>query len=194
MARPREFQIEDAIEKAMGVFWKHGYAGASLPDLLDGMSIARGSFYKAFGSKKELFLLTLDRYDRDIFKPAVAMLNANEGDGIDRITAIFSGSLQRALEGDRNGCLLCNTVAENGDADPDITGKIDDQLSRLTAGFAAALQDSMTWASATEDAREAQANALTLSYVGLRILSKSNGPAALEWGVERTLSMLRREN
>jgi len=193
MARPREFDIDDAVEKAMGVFWKLGYAGASLPDLLDSMGIARGSFYKAFGSKKDLFLLTLHRYDEHVVKPAVSMLTSVDGNGLDRIEAVFRGSLQRALDGDRTGCLLCNTAAENGDTDADITAAIDDQLSRLTGGFAAALQDSEAWASASNDAREAQANSLTLSYVGLRILSKSNGPGLLKWGVERTLSTLRRE-
>ena len=47
MARPREFEIDDALQDAMAVFWRKGYDGASLPDLLDGMGIARGSLYKA---------------------------------------------------------------------------------------------------------------------------------------------------
>lgn len=50
MARPREFDPNEAIERAMDVFWRWGY-GAALPSLLDGMKIARGSFYKAFGER-----------------------------------------------------------------------------------------------------------------------------------------------
>jgi TetR/AcrR family transcriptional repressor of nem operon len=48
MARPREFDIDEALERAMNVFWSKGYEGASLQDLLDAMNIARGSLYKAF--------------------------------------------------------------------------------------------------------------------------------------------------
>ena len=178
----------------MGVFWKHGYAGASLPDLLEGMGIARGSFYKAFGSKKDLFLLALDRYDTEVVEPAAVALAKPGEDGLDRIETVFKGSLQKALDGDRTGCLLCSTAAENGGTDPDIAAKIEDQLSRLTNGFAAALSDSEAWQSTTEDVRQAQASALTLSYVGLRILSKSDRGTALKWGVERILSMLRRNS
>ncbi len=194
MARPREFDIDDAIQKAMGVFWKHGYAGASLADLLAGIGIARGSFYKAFGSKKELFLQVLDRYDQEVVQPAVTMLQVGDGDGLERIAAVFENSLKRAMNGDRDGCLLCNTAAENGDIDPDITAKVDGQISSLTRGFMIALKDSKEWETATDDARQAQANSLTLSYVGLRILSKGGDTNPLKWGIDRTLATLRRES
>ncbi|NJM33970.1 MAG: hypothetical protein HC850_03830 [Rhodomicrobium sp.] len=58
MARPREFDTDEAIEKAMQVFWEKGH-GAALPDLLGGMEIARGSFYKAFSDKKSVYLMAL---------------------------------------------------------------------------------------------------------------------------------------
>lgn len=176
----------------MGVFWKCGYAGASLPTLLDSMGIARGSFYKAFGSKKDLFVLTLDRYDVEVVRPAIDMLKRGAGSGLDRIVSVFEGSLQRALDGDRTGCLLCNTAAENGNVDLDIANKIEDQLARLTDGFATALRDDPAWAAATEGTRSAQANSLMMSYVGLRILAKSGGADALRQSVERTLSALQR--
>ena len=75
MARPRSFDIEDALEKAMHVFWEHGYEGASLPDLLDGMGLTRGSLYKAFTDKKTLFMQVLERYERQAVQAGVAMLN-----------------------------------------------------------------------------------------------------------------------
>ena len=46
-----------------GVFWQKGYEDASLPDLLEGMGLTRGSLYKAFKDKKSLFLKVLERYD-----------------------------------------------------------------------------------------------------------------------------------
>ena len=59
MARPREFDTTTALNGAMNEFWTKGYDGASLPDLLEGMGITRGSLYKAFTDKKTLFLPTL---------------------------------------------------------------------------------------------------------------------------------------
>ncbi|MFX5555055.1 helix-turn-helix domain-containing protein, partial [Acinetobacter baumannii] len=60
--RPREFDIDLAIERAMQVFWSSGYHGTSLPDLLAATRLSRGSLYAAFGDKHGLFLRALDRY------------------------------------------------------------------------------------------------------------------------------------
>ncbi len=62
MARPREFDEAEALDRAMEVFWKKGYQNTSLDDLLDAMGIQRGSFYNTFGSKKETYLRAIDRY------------------------------------------------------------------------------------------------------------------------------------
>ncbi len=60
--RPRQFDEEEVIDKAMRVFWKKGYDGASLGDLTSAMGLSRPSLYAAFGDKRSLFLRTLDRY------------------------------------------------------------------------------------------------------------------------------------
>lgn len=60
--RPREFDTELALDKALHVFWQRGYEGTSLTDLTEAMGISRPSLYAAFGNKEELFRLALDRY------------------------------------------------------------------------------------------------------------------------------------
>src|SRR5450755_2983234 len=60
--RPREFDIEQALDRALRVFWRKGYEGASLPDLTKAMGINRPSLYAAFGNKEALFRKALDRY------------------------------------------------------------------------------------------------------------------------------------
>ena len=60
--RPREFCPEAALDAALGVFWRHGYEGASLSDLTAAMGINRPSLYAAFGNKEELFRRAVDRY------------------------------------------------------------------------------------------------------------------------------------
>src|SRR5262245_28573236 len=62
MGRPREFDAEEALERALYVFWRKGYEGASLSDLTEAMGINRPSLYAAFGNKEELFRKALDRY------------------------------------------------------------------------------------------------------------------------------------
>jgi len=60
--RPRAFDIDKALDRALGVFWRKGYEGATLSDLTRAIGINRPSLYAAFGKKEELFRKALDRY------------------------------------------------------------------------------------------------------------------------------------
>jgi AcrR family transcriptional regulator len=60
--RPREFDIDRALDAALNVFWRKGYEGASLPDLTKAMGINRPSLYAAFGNKESLFRRAIERY------------------------------------------------------------------------------------------------------------------------------------
>lgn len=60
--RPPAFNHEEALEKAMHVFWAHGYEGTSMSDLTEAMGVNKPSIYGAFGSKEELFRKALQRY------------------------------------------------------------------------------------------------------------------------------------
>lgn len=62
IGRPRGFDTEEALERAMRVFWEQGYEGASLTDLTRAMGINRTSMYAAFGNKEDLFRKSLERY------------------------------------------------------------------------------------------------------------------------------------
>jgi AcrR family transcriptional regulator len=65
MGRPRTFDKEEALERALEVFWRKGFEGASLCDLTEAMGINPPSLYAAFGNKEELFLQALDRYQEE---------------------------------------------------------------------------------------------------------------------------------
>jgi AcrR family transcriptional regulator len=62
--RPREFDMDKALDGALRVFWLKGYDGASLSDLTKAMRINRPSMYAAFGNKEQLYFKTLERYSK----------------------------------------------------------------------------------------------------------------------------------
>jgi AcrR family transcriptional regulator len=64
LGRPRAFDADRALDRALAVFWRNGYEGASLPALTKAMGINRPSLYAAFGNKEALFRKAVDRYER----------------------------------------------------------------------------------------------------------------------------------
>ncbi len=61
--RPREFDLDEALERALELFWRKGYDGTSMADLTATLGITRASLYAAFGSKEGLFRQVMDRYE-----------------------------------------------------------------------------------------------------------------------------------
>lgn len=179
MARPREFEIDDAIEGAMNVFWERGYDGASLPDLLEGMGITRGSLYKAFNDKKTVYLKALQRYEVEAVCMAVDLLTGDGvADGRARIEQLFGRALATAERGDMRGCLLCNAAAGAADADEDIARRVHDMLEQIEDALDIALAASERHAEMTAEARRVLASLLMAQYTGVRILTRSRAPLA----------------
>ncbi len=74
VGRPRAFDVDKALQKALEVFWAKGYEGASLPDLTEAMGINKPSLYAAFGNKEQLFLKAIELYENRpcaFFQPAL---------------------------------------------------------------------------------------------------------------------------
>src|SRR5258708_21356603 len=115
LGRPRSFDPDTALDRAMHVFWAKGYEGASLSDLTRAMRINRPSLYAAFGNKEQLFRKVLDRYmDGPLayFGKALAAPTAR-----DVIEQIFFGAARMA--GDPrfpSGCLMVQGALAVGSA------------------------------------------------------------------------------
>jgi TetR/AcrR family transcriptional repressor of nem operon len=112
MGRPREFDPEAALDRAVDVFWTQGFDATSLRDLLQAMDLSKSSFYQTFSSKGELYLRCLDRYRNRIADRMMHDLQqANSGRAF--IESVFRG-LARDLDrpNGRRACLIMNDAGD----------------------------------------------------------------------------------
>jgi AcrR family transcriptional regulator len=102
--RPRAFDEDRALERALRVFWKHGYEGASLTELTTAMGINRPSLYAAFGNKEGLFRRVMDRYvDKSaaMLRQALAQPTARAA-----VRELLREVVRQCTSGRIRGCLL----------------------------------------------------------------------------------------
>ena len=91
MARPKAFDVDQALERAMELFWRQGYLATSLPDLVEHMGIGRQSLYDTFGDKRQLFLQALDRYAAVMIGGALGRLE-EPGASLDDLKSSFTAT------------------------------------------------------------------------------------------------------
>lgn len=136
MPRPKEFNPDEALEKAMQVFWHKGYEASSMEDLLTAMNLNRGSLYATFGDKRELFLKAMDLYcTSGGIGSRLSILN-QPGPAIPLIRQFVGAMLEFALsDPQRRGCLIANTAMELAPHQNDIAKKVSVRLQTLEEAF-----------------------------------------------------------
>ena len=124
MPRPKEFIPDEALEKAMQVFWHKGYEATSMEDLLSAMDLNRGSLYDTFGDKRQLFLKVLDRYCTTVVGSKFSLLD-QPGPALPTLRRFITGMIEGALaDPQRRGCLIANTVMELSPHEKDIASTL----------------------------------------------------------------------
>ncbi|ADB31502.1 transcriptional regulator, TetR family [Kribbella flavida DSM 17836] len=104
VGRPRGFDADEALERALLVFWEQGFEGASLTDLTNAMGISRTSMYAAFGNKEQLFAKALERYTEGPAAYGFRALNEPTAEAV--VTAFLRGTVNATTRPDcPSGCL-----------------------------------------------------------------------------------------
>lgn len=135
MARCKEFDVEQALERAMETFWQKGFEATSMHDLQDSMGIGRQSLYDTFGDKQALFVAALGHYNaRNAGRVRAKLLV--EGASLGALRAWFD-ELVVALtpRGSRPGCLLANSILEGCHEDPQVGSICKAGERQLARGF-----------------------------------------------------------
>jgi TetR/AcrR family transcriptional repressor of nem operon len=172
--RPRSFDTEAAVERAMGVFWSRGYHATALPDLLRATKLSRGSLYAAFGGKHALFLRALDRYVAD----ALARIDVELGPRhapVDGLRTFLAGYVDRTSGASgRRGCLLVATAMELAGHDSDVEGRIRGFFKAMEARVADALSRAKTAGKLADGVEPSSAARILVCFVeGLRVVGKT---------------------
>ncbi|MFC0410002.1 TetR/AcrR family transcriptional regulator [Roseomonas elaeocarpi] len=135
MGRHREFDTDQALGRALQVFWQKGYEGASLSDLTEAMGITRPSLYAAYGNKEELFRKALDRYERSYFQFFECALSAPTVRTV--VERLLLGFVEAATqESCPAGCLGVNSVTACGDEAQAVRAEVVERRRRSEARLA----------------------------------------------------------
>lgn len=191
MGRPKSFEPDGVVEQAMEAFWSNGYATTSPADLAEATGVAKGSLYNAFGSKRELFGMALELYDRAGAELTEEFLS-RPGSTRERIRDYLRLLVDTDLDGPaRRGCLAVNTALELGGRDKEATRAVRRMQERtielLTARIEQGRRDGDVAAGVDSGA---QARFLMNTIGGLRVMARTFGRPALYGIIDTALAGL----
>ncbi|MCK1723518.1 TetR/AcrR family transcriptional regulator [Bradyrhizobium sp. 141] len=186
--RPREFDVDAAVERAMDVFWSRGYHGTALPDLLRATKLSRGSLYAAFGDKHSLFLRALDRYIGDALARIEFEFDPRK-DSIDGLRAYLAGYVERTSGANgRRGCLLVATAMELAGQDAEVGRRVTSFFKAMEGRVADALSRAKAAGKLADGVEPSSAARILVCFVeGLRVTGKTAPARATSQATADTL-------
>src|ERR1700753_1154792 len=139
--RPRAYQPDVALGKALDLFRKDGFAATSLDGLSEATGMNRPSLYAAFGDKRELYIKSYERYRTDA-RAAMVDIFRGELPIRERLTRIYAAALDIYLGGasEPQGCFTVMTAASEAIADPEIRAMVLDGFTELDKAFASSFR------------------------------------------------------
>jgi TetR/AcrR family transcriptional repressor of nem operon len=172
MARSKEFDVDEALDRALDVFWVKGYEAASMGDLQRAMGIGRQSLYDTFGDKRRLFVAALERYNA-MHRVRVEDALVTDETGMDALRNWFRGLVDfLAPRGGRRGCLIANSVLEVPEDDAEVHATCADARRFNEQAFGHVLQNARSRGEFEGDVDDAARFLVTQMY-GLTVLSRN---------------------
>ena len=181
MARPREFEPNEALNRAMLLFWQKGYEETSMADLVEATGVSRYGFYNEFGDKHDLFLKCVDHYANTAIEMTLSPMERADA-SLAAIRAYFDQLVTAVLNNyPQQGCLIGNTAISAAVWDEAITSRINHHYTRMRAAFFNALQNAIQQGElATTEDPEALADYLVGVANGYLACLRSLSPEAVQ--------------
>lgn len=137
--RPREFEREEVLDKAMELFWSQGYEATGVAELCEHMGLGRQSLYNTFGDKQALFAEALARYQRVRLQPMLDGLRA-PGSGLANVHRVLDYWSEASADAAHKGCLMANSIAEFGMREPRLSAELGKLIGEIEEAFTDALE------------------------------------------------------
>jgi TetR/AcrR family transcriptional repressor of nem operon len=175
MPRPRTFDEQDVVNRAMELFWTRGYEATSVSDLTAELGVHPGSLYRTFGDKHALFVKALAHY-RDSKARTLAPTLLAGGPVLPLIRGVMLGWIELAVEQDPpRGCLIANATGELLPDDQEVAGSVSEILCIVEDGFLQGLREAArTGEISTALDLPASAAMLTMLLEGMQVLLKAH--------------------
>ena len=193
MARPIEFDREEVLRKAIGVFWQKGYSATSIKNLVEATGLQPGSIYSAFGDKRGLFLAAIDSYFEEMKRMIFNILHTDQT-AIVRIETFFNRLVNDSVTDEhRKGCFLVNTLLEIPVHDQEINFRLQAMFKEVENEFRDVLKEHKASGEyASTQSPEELARFLVAGIYGLRVFNKTRPDiSALKSIVDNLLFVLR---
>ncbi|WP_438007566.1 TetR/AcrR family transcriptional regulator [Sorangium sp. So ce321] len=141
MARPKEFDVESALERSMDLFLERGYEATSMSDLVGHLGISRQSLYDTFGDKQAIYIAALELW-RDQQNQSFLQLLGSDEPIRSVVRRVFEGFIQQDLDGERSrGCAMVNAIVQPSSSDETIARLVSDNARSLEAAWAKRLRE-----------------------------------------------------
>jgi TetR/AcrR family transcriptional repressor of nem operon len=193
MARNKEFETSEVLDKALNLFWCKGYNGTSMQEVVDCLGISRSSLYDTFGDKRQLYLAALERYRSQM---AGALLQAVQQATavVPTVSKVFEMAVHESLADQLGkGCFMVNSTVELAPHDPEVARIVKANLEDIEEAFYQLIRKGQQQGEVTSkhDAR-ALARFLFNAMSGLRVAAKAGaGRGVYEDVVALSLSILK---
>jgi AcrR family transcriptional regulator len=172
MARPREFDRDTALQRAIETFASHGFEGTTTPMLLDAMKIGRQSLYDTFGDKRSLYLEALRRYSDESTGATLSAMFASNA-VLEGVEHALLGFVDDAVAGRGPACLGIHAITEFGTSEPDVRAVTDEVGHRTLLAFESRLRDGIERKELAADLdASAAAQFLLATLSGLKVAAR----------------------
>jgi TetR/AcrR family transcriptional repressor of nem operon len=141
IGRPIEFDRDQALNRALNLFWAQGYRKTSLQDLCDEMRLSKSSLYSSFGDKKAVFLKSIQAYSAGLLQEFERLARTAK-DPRQFLQSVLQDLTDEAATGkERRGCLVMNTATEFAQTDPDVAKIVERTIEKMRTIVESALED-----------------------------------------------------